>query len=59
MIERRGIVAPAHPPLLELDDARLMRGENEILHGLTLRIEPGQKTGLSRPFGLQSLTPSA
>ncbi len=51
MIERRGIVAPAQPPLLELDDARLMRGENEILHGLTLRIEPGQHTAIVGPNG--------
>lgn len=40
-----------NPPLLELHDARLMRGENEILHGLTLRIEPGQHTAIVGPNG--------
>jgi iron complex transport system ATP-binding protein len=41
----------ARAPLLELDDARLMRGGNEILHGLSLRIEPGQHTAIVGPNG--------
>ena len=40
-----------HPPLLELHDARLMRGEHEVLHGLSLRIEPGQHTAIVGPNG--------
>jgi iron complex transport system ATP-binding protein len=42
---------PERPPLLELDDARLMRGGKEILHGLTLRIEPGRHTAIVGPNG--------
>ncbi|MBS0583704.1 MAG: ATP-binding cassette domain-containing protein [Proteobacteria bacterium] len=38
-------------PLLELDDARLMRGEAEVLRGLTLRIAPGQHTAIVGPNG--------
>ncbi|HEX7916852.1 ABC transporter ATP-binding protein [Rudaea sp.] len=41
----------ADPPLLELDDARLMRGGNEVLRGLTLRIVPGQHTAIVGPNG--------
>ncbi|MBN8887124.1 MAG: ATP-binding cassette domain-containing protein [Rudaea sp.] len=41
----------ASPPLLELHDARLVRGGNEILHGLSLRIEPGQHTAIVGPNG--------
>lgn len=41
----------ANPPLLELHDARLMRGGSEILHGLSLRIEPGQHTAIVGPNG--------
>lgn len=41
----------ADPPLLELNDARLMRGKSEVLHGLSLRIEPGQHTAIVGPNG--------
>jgi iron complex transport system ATP-binding protein len=41
----------ARLPLLELNDARLMRGGSEILHGLTMRIEPGQHTAIVGPNG--------
>lgn len=41
----------ANPPLLELHDTRLMRGESEVLHGLSLRIEPGQHTAIVGPNG--------
>ena len=40
-----------NPPLLELHDARLMRGGSEILHGLTLRIAPGRHTAIVGPNG--------
>jgi len=46
------IVNPSDlPPLLELNDARLMRGESEVLHGLSLRIKPGQHTAIVGPNG--------
>ncbi len=38
-------------PLLELDNARLVRGGNEILCGLSLRIEQGQHTAILGPNG--------
>lgn len=37
--------------LLELDDARIVRDGNEILAGLTLRIERGQHTAILGPNG--------
>ncbi len=41
----------ARPALLELDDARLVRDGNEILAGLSLRIEQGRHTAILGPNG--------
>ncbi len=42
---------PKREPLLELADARLLRGGSEILAGLSLRIEQGQHTAILGPNG--------
>lgn len=39
------------PPLIELDQASVMRGQVKVLHGLSLRIAQGQHTALLGPNG--------
>jgi ATP-binding cassette subfamily B protein len=48
-------VKPVHPGrlrgLVELRDVRFKYGTREVLHGLSLRIEPGEMVGLVGPSG--------
>jgi ATP-binding cassette subfamily B protein len=53
-------VRPAHPGrlkgLLELRDVRFKYGVREVLHGVSLRIEPGEMVGLVGPSGAGKTT---
>lgn len=39
-------VQPTDPPGIEFDDVRLVRGGQEVLHGIDLRVEPGETVAL-------------
>ena len=41
----------ARPGLVEIDDVHKSYGEHEVLHGISLRIEPGQVVALLGPSG--------
>lgn len=48
---RETSATPGAPPLLEIEDARVFRGETRVFDGLSLRIEQGESTAILGPNG--------
>ena len=46
-----GVAKPACPPLLEVDDLSAGYGDNDILHGLSLRVAAGELVAVIGPNG--------